>query len=123
MVLFLIRFYILQRFILEKLHSSKYTDPDDANRRSFLNHYISGTGTKFAILLAVYPFGAVAFGTANFHAPYVPESRVKMGDFLLMIPAQMLSGMSIFELLYRVKISPVSVAHHIRSIMVCPGRN
>jgi len=116
-VLFLIRFYILQRFLLEKLHGSKYTDLDDANRRSFLNHYISGA-TKFAILLlALYPFGAVAFGTADFHTPYVPESRVTMGD-LLLIAAQMLSGMFIFELLYRVNISPVSVAHHIGSIMV-----
>ena len=116
-VLFLIRFYILQRFLLEKLYGSQYTDLDDANRRSFLNHHISGA-TKFAILLlAVYPFGAVAFGTANFHTPYVHGSIVKMGD-LLLIAAQMLSGMFIFELVYRFKISPVSVAHHIGSIMV-----
>jgi hypothetical protein len=40
-----------------------------------------------------------------------------MGD-LLLIAAQMLTGMFIFELIYRVKISPVSVAHHIGSIMV-----
>lgn len=40
-----------------------------------------------------------------------------MGD-LLLVAAQMLTGMFIFELIYRVKISPVSVAHHIESIMV-----
>lgn len=113
----MIRFYILQRFLLEKLHGSKYTQLDDVNRRSFLNHYIAGA-TKIAILIiAVYPFGSVAFGTANFHTPYAPGSNVTMGD-LLLIAAQMLSGMFIFELIYRVKISPVSVAHHIGSIMV-----
>jgi hypothetical protein len=116
-VLFLIRFYVLQRFLLAKLHGSIYTQMDDVNRRSFLNHYIAGA-TKLAILiLAVYPFGSVAFGTANFHTPYVRGSRVTMGD-LLLIAAQMLSAMFIFELIYRVKISPVSVAHHIGSIMV-----
>ena len=116
-VLFLIRFYVLQRFLLEKLHGSIYTQMDDLNRRSFLNHYIAGA-TKLAILIiAVYPFGSVAFGTANFHTPYVRGSRVTMGD-LLLIAAQLLSAMFIFELIYRVKISPVSVAHHIGSIMV-----
>ena len=116
-VLFLIRFYILQRFLLEKLHGSKYTQLDDVSRRSFLNHYIAGA-TKISILLiAVYPFGSVVFGGADFHAPYVHGSIVTMGD-LLLIAAQMLTGMFIFELIYRVKISPVSVAHHIGSIMV-----
>jgi len=116
-VLFLIRFYVLQRFLLEKLHGSIYTQLDDVNRRSFLNHYIAGA-TKLAILIiAVYPFGSVAFGTANLHTPYVRGSSVTMGDILL-IAAQMLTGMFIFELIYRVKISPVSVAHHIGSIMV-----
>ena len=116
-VLFLIRFYILQRFLLEKLHGSTYTQLDDAARRSFLNHYIAG-GTKLTILIiALYPFASVTFGTANFHTPYAHGSKVTMGD-LLLIAAQMLTGMFIFELIYRVKISPVSVAHHIGSIMV-----
>jgi len=116
-VLFLIRFYILQRFLLEKLHGSKYTRLNDVERRSFLNHYIAGV-TKIAILIiGVYPFGSVAFGGAGFYAPYVRGSRVTMGDILL-IAAQMLTGMFLFELIYRVKISPVSVAHHIGSIIV-----
>jgi hypothetical protein len=116
-VLFLIRFYILQRFLLEKLHGSIYTQMDDTNRRSFLNHYIAGATKLTILIIALYPFASVTFGTANFHTPYVHGSRVTMGD-ILVIAAQMLSGMFIFELIYRVKISPVSVAHHIGSIMV-----
>jgi hypothetical protein len=116
-VLFLIRFYVLQGFLLEKLHGSTYTQLNDAAQRSFLNHYIAG-GTKLTILIiGLYPFGSVTFGTANFHTPYVQGSRVTMGD-LLIIAAQMLTGMFIFELIYRVKVSPVSVGHHIGSIMV-----
>jgi len=116
-VLFLIRFYILQRFLLEKLHGSTYTQLDDATRRSFLNHYIAGATKLTILIIALYPFASVTFGTANFHTPYVHGSRITMGD-LLLIAAQMLTGMFIFELVYRVKISPVSVAHHIGSIVV-----
>jgi len=116
-VLFLIRFYILQRFLLEKLYGSVYNNLGDLERRSFLNHHIAGA-TKIAILIVgIYPFGAVNFGSANFHTPCMPGSKVMMGD-LLLVAAQMLTAMFHFELLYRVKISPVSVAHHIGSIVV-----
>lgn len=40
-----------------------------------------------------------------------------MGDVLI-IAAQMLIAMYIFELLYRPKISPVSVGHHIGTILI-----
>jgi hypothetical protein len=116
-VLFLIRFYILQRFLLEKLHGSTYTELDDVTRRSFLNHYIAGATKLTILIIALYPFASVTFGIANFHTPYVHGSRITMGD-LLLVAAQMLTGMFIFELVYRVKISPVSVAHHIGSILV-----
>ena len=54
-VLFLIRFYILQSFLLPKLYGSKYTEMDHAIQRSFLNHHISGA-TKFLLLIiAIYP--------------------------------------------------------------------
>ncbi|KDR80992.1 hypothetical protein GALMADRAFT_61294 [Galerina marginata CBS 339.88] len=115
-IFFLIRFYILQD-LLPKIYGTKYTGLDDINRRGFLNHHIAG-GTKITILIvAAYPFACVAFGNSNFHTPVVKGSRVQMGD-LLLVAAQMLTGMFIFELIYRVKISPVSVLHHIGSILV-----
>jgi hypothetical protein len=116
-VLFLIRFYILQRFLLEKLHGSTYTQMDDITRRSFLNNYIAGATKIVILIIAFYPFVSVAFGTATFLTPYAQGSSVTMGD-LLLIAAQMLTGMFIFELIYRVQISPVSVAHHIGSIVI-----
>jgi hypothetical protein len=116
-VLFFIRYYILQRFLLEKLHGSKYTQMDDKTRRSFLNHYIAGATNLTIVIIAIYPFGSVTFGTAYYHTPYVHNSTVTMGD-VLVIAVQIFTGMFLFELLYRVKISPVSVAHHIASIVV-----
>lgn len=116
-VIFLIRFYILQDFLLPKLYGSRYTKLDDINRRGFLNHHIAGA-TKFIILIvAAYPFASTAFGGGNFQTPYVQGSKVTMGD-LLLVAAQMLSGMYIFELIYRVQISPISVLHHMGSILV-----
>ena len=116
-VLFLVRFYVLQRYLLEKLHGSKYTQLDDVAQRSFLNHHIAGATKIVILIVAVYPFGSVAFGTAEFLTPYAPGSKVTMGD-ILVIAAQMLTGMFLFELIYRVNISPISVAHHIGSILV-----
>lgn len=116
-VLFLIRFYVLQSFLLEKLYGEKYTNLDDTNRRGFLNHHIAGATKIIILVVGIYPFGSVAFGQGHFHTPFAPGSRVTLGD-LLLVCAQLLSGMFIFELTYRVKISPVSVAHHIGSILV-----
>ena len=116
-VLFLIRFYILQHFLLEKLHGPIYTQMNEITRRSFLNNYIAAATKIFILIIGLYPFASVAFGVANFSTPYILGSSVKMGD-LLLIAAQILTGMFIFELIYRVNISPVSVAHHIGSIMV-----
>ncbi|KAJ7219160.1 hypothetical protein GGX14DRAFT_18839 [Mycena pura] len=117
LVLFLIRFYILELFLLKKMYGSRYTDLADANRRSFVNHHIAGF-TKIGILIiAAYPFGSVTFGTAGFHTPYMSGSRISMGD-VLVISAQMLIGMFIFELIYRTKISPISMVHHMASVLI-----
>ncbi|KAJ7662954.1 hypothetical protein B0H17DRAFT_1093040 [Mycena rosella] len=108
LVFFLIKFYVLELFLLRRFYGAKYTDLDEINRRSFVNHHIAG-GTKIIILIiAVYPFGDVAFGTAGFHTPVMQGSNVTMGD-MLVISSQMLVGMFIFELIYRTKISPISV--------------
>jgi hypothetical protein len=40
-----------------------------------------------------------------------------MGDMLVVV-AQVLIAMYIFELLYRVKLSPVAVMHHVGTILI-----
>ncbi|KAJ6512336.1 hypothetical protein DFH09DRAFT_1433285 [Mycena vulgaris] len=117
LVFFLIRFYVLELFLLRRVYGTKYTNLDETNRRGFVNHHIAG-GTKIVILIvAAYPFIAVAFGSAGFRTPFARGSIVTMGD-MLVVSAQMLIGMFIFELLYRTKISPISVAHHMASILI-----
>ncbi|CZR52223.1 uncharacterized protein PAC_02100 [Phialocephala subalpina] len=114
---FLIRFYILEGFLLKKIYGKIYTQMDDNTRRGFLNHHIAGSTKLLILVLAAYPFVDVAFGTANFHTPFAGSKYVTMGDILIIV-AQMLIAMYIFELFYRPKISPVSVGHHIGTIMI-----
>ena len=117
-ILFLIRFYILERFLLQKLYGSKYTQLNGADKRSFLNNHIAAATKFVTFIIAIYPSGSVVSGRADFHAPFVRGSKVTMGDMLL-TSAELFTGMFIFELIYRVKISPVSMVHHIASIVIC----
>jgi hypothetical protein len=116
-IYFCIRFYILEGFLLRKAYGKIYTSMDETTRRGFVNHHIAG-GTKILVLIvAAYPFIDVAFGTANFHSPFAGSKIVTQGDILIVV-AQMLIAMYVFELFYRPKISPVSVGHHIGTIII-----
>ncbi|KAH8588075.1 hypothetical protein B0O99DRAFT_639962 [Bisporella sp. PMI_857] len=116
-IYFLIRFYILECFLLAKIYGKTYTQMDETTRRGFVNHHIAGATKILILVLAAYPFIDVAFGSATFHSPYAGSKHVKQGDILI-IAAQMLIAMYVFELFYRPKISPVSVGHHIGTILI-----
>ncbi|KAL6719995.1 hypothetical protein ACLMJK_001916 [Lecanora helva] len=116
-ILFLIKQFIFEGFLMRRLYKSMYTSLDDTARRGFINHHIAG-GTKALILVvAVYPFIRVAFRDGALNTPYAKGSPVTLGDILL-VCAQLLVGMYIFELIYRNKISPISSMHHIGAIIV-----
>ncbi|KAF7350196.1 hypothetical protein MVEN_01322600 [Mycena venus] len=117
LIFFLIKFYVLELFLLRKIYGTKYTLLDEVNRRGFVNHHIAGTTKILILIIAARPFITVAFGNSGFHTPFAKGSRVTMGD-ILVISAQMLVGMFIFELIYRTKISPISVVHHMASILI-----
>lgn len=102
-VLFLIKQYIIEAFLLRRLYGSRYTDLNEVNRRGFVNHHIAGATKLIILVAAVYPFINVAFRYAVLNDPYAKGSRVTLGD-ILVVCAQLLVGMYIFELIYRVKI-------------------
>jgi len=54
---------------------------------------------------------------AQLYTPYAPHSPITLGD-ILVVCTQMLVGMYIFELIYRVKVSHISSMHHIGTITV-----
>lgn len=113
----LLRLHVFEAGLLKKLYGETYTGLSEINRKGFLNHHIAGITKVIILILAAYPFISVAFGKSSYHTPFAPGSPVNMGDILIIV-AQMLIGMYIFELIYRTKISPVSVLHHIGTIAV-----
>lgn len=116
-LLFFIRYYLLEGFLINKLYGKIYTDLSELNRRGFINHHIAGATKMIILIFAIYPFITVASGKAAFRTPYAPGSHVLMGDILI-VAAQMLIAMYIFELIYRMKLSPVAVMHHIGTILI-----
>jgi hypothetical protein len=118
-IFFLIRYYILEGFLIKKLYGRIYTDLDEGNRRGFINHHIAGLTKIIILAVAAKPFVCVTFGKETFGTPYDLRlsSTITMGDMLIVV-AQMLIGMYVFELLYRSKLSPVAVTHHIGTIIV-----
>lgn len=116
-IYFVIKHYILEGFLLRRIYGSMYTNLDDVNRRGFLNHHIAGATKIIILLMGAYPFIAVAMGIKNLHTPYVRGSAVRLGDVLI-VAAQMLIAMYVFELIYRPKVSPIAVFHHVGTIMV-----
>lgn len=116
-IFFLIRWYILEGFLIKWAYGSIYTDLDEINRRGFVNHHIAGVTKILILIVAVYPFINVTFCEATFHTRLTKGSPVTMGDVLVVV-AQILIAMYIFELIYRAKLSPVAVLHHIGTIVI-----
>ncbi|EAW12436.1 uncharacterized protein ACLA_064070 [Aspergillus clavatus NRRL 1] len=116
-VLFLIRFYILEGFLIKKLYGPIYTNLDELNRRGFINHHIAGVTKIVILIVAAYPFVVVTFGNATFNTAYAHGSAATMGDVMVVV-AQMLIAMYLFELIYRVKLSPIAVLHHMGTILI-----
>lgn len=116
-VLFLVRYYLLESFLIRRLYGRTYTNLSLENQRGFINHHIAGTMKIFILIVAAYPFIRVVIGNSTFHAPFARGSIVTMGDILI-VAAQMLVGMYVFELLYRTKLSPIAVLHHVGTIMI-----
>ncbi|KAJ5335055.1 hypothetical protein N7452_007458 [Penicillium brevicompactum] len=116
-IFFLIRYYVLEGFLIRRIYGSIYTDMTELNRRGFINHHIAGVTKLIILIVAAYPFVSVTFGSGRFQTPFVKGSPVTLGDMLVVV-AQMLIGMYIFELIYRAKLSPVAVLHHMGTILI-----
>ena len=107
-ILFVLKQYVIEAFLLKRLYGSKYTQLSEVNRRGFVNHHIAGATKLIILIAAVYPFINVTFRYAVLNDPYAPGSRVTLGDVLVTC-TQVLVGMYIFELIYRIKIRSVAV--------------
>lgn len=118
-VVFMVRFYVFEAFLMRRLYGDKYTSmTNEAVRRGFVNHHVAGLIKLVLLITAAYPFFAVTFGSAVMHSSYDGHGgTVTMGDVLI-VCSQLFISMYVFELFYRPKISPVSSLHHIGAIVI-----
>lgn len=115
---FAYRLYFIEKFLMNtKLYRAKYRALSEDQRRSLVNHHVAGTCKIILFFTAVYPFMSIAFGKSNPHTPFVPGSKVKLGDVMI-ICSNLFTVMYVFELFYRVNVSPISAAHHIGAIVI-----
>lgn len=117
LVYFSVRFYLFEGFLLRRVYGGTYTSMNEGVRRGFVNHHIAGTAKIVILIMAIYPFIDVAFGSATFHTGFAGSTLVTQGDILVII-TNMLIAIYVFELFYREKISVVSVLHHAGTIMI-----
>ena len=116
-IVFAIRLYFFEGYLLPRLYGKKYASLSDENRRSFVNHHVAGSIKLLLVVVGAYPTMALAFGSANPHTPFAGSRHVTIGDVLI-VCSQIFTVMYIFELFYRQKISPISAAHHIGAIVI-----
>lgn len=116
-IFFILKQYVLEKFLLRRIYKDKWTNLNPTDARSFLNNHIAGATKALILLVAAYPFINVAFRYANFNTPYAPHSTVTLGD-ILVVCTQMLLSMYVFELFYRISVSPISSVHHIGTIII-----
>ena len=88
----LIRIYILEGGLLQRLYGNANSQLIETNRRGFHNHHIAGATKLLILILAAYPFITVAFTKEDFHKPYVHGSKVTMGDMLIVAARELLAN-------------------------------
>jgi hypothetical protein len=95
-----------------------YLDLDMEKRRSLMNHHIGGAIKVVLLIVGAYPWVHVLFvGAEDFDTPMAKGSRVQMGDILLIL-TQLFIAMYVYELVWRIKLSPIAMAHHIGAIII-----
>ncbi|KAG9662910.1 hypothetical protein KCU95_g5138, partial [Aureobasidium melanogenum] len=113
-VVFLVRVYVLEPLV--KRFTKQYKHLDQAQQRSFINHYVAATIKLILIIVAVYPAIVVLSGHRSLQSSFGSRD-VTYGDILLCV-FEIFTSMYIFELFFREKVSYISAAHHIGAIII-----
>jgi len=117
-LVFAYRLYFVEKFLMKtKLYKAKYQALAEDQRRSLVNHHVAGTCKIVLLFSAIYPFTAIAFGKANPHTTWIAGGTATLGDTMI-VCSQLFTVMYVFELFYRVNVSPISAAHHVGAIVI-----
>lgn len=117
-VMFLIKYYLFEKFLTKKLYGVHYTKLNERNRRGFINHHIAGIIKILCLVIGCVPVLGVTFGKLTLQNGFWGSHMVTNGDILVVL-SEMIVAMYTFELLYRTELSYVAVAHHIGAVVIC----
>jgi hypothetical protein len=78
-VIFLMRYYIFEGFLLQRFYGDTFTNLDDNRRRGFINHHVVATCKIVVLFSGAYPFFAVLAGKSLHHA-FAGSNVVTLGD-------------------------------------------
>jgi hypothetical protein len=115
-ILSIARLYVFEQTI-PRLYPQTWSRLDDTQRRNFINHHVAVIIKLSLVVSQSYPFFAVAFGKSTLHTTLTPGGSVTTGD-IMVVGSQVFVAMYIFELYYRVRVSHISMAHHIGAILI-----
>ena len=79
-VFFLVRFYVLEKFLLARCYGQTYRKLNEDQRRAFVNHHIGAAAKAFMLIAAAYPFFSVLAGPARVSSPFAGSATVTLGD-------------------------------------------
>jgi hypothetical protein len=79
-IFFLVRYYILEGFLLNRCYGNIYLRLNENQRRGFVNHHIAAATKIIMLCSAAYPFCAVIAGKATLQTPYGNSDIATMGD-------------------------------------------
>lgn len=105
----------LEKYSLPYFHREGYSLQTDKDRRSFVQNYLHAIGRVIIIAFAVWPLGAILAGHGNWQTTYL--GLVTYGDIEL-VAMQLTIALYFHDLLYRIKVSPVTLLHHVGAICV-----
>lgn len=104
-----VRFF-LEGYFMPRAFRAAYLDLTIVNQRSFTAHVLWLT-VKICLLVAAWPFVLVFFCRKGLEDPLFSGTSISSGDILSVAYFAVIS-MFLFEIIYRLKISPVSLLHH-----------
>ena len=102
--------YALEGQIMHRYFRKAYGDLTIVNQRSFTAHVLWMV-VKLSLVPAAWPFIQVFFCGKSLKEGIVKGSVVSNADYLSVAYFAVI-GMFLFEIIYRLKISPVSLIHH-----------
>lgn len=100
----------LEGYVMPRLFRKAYVDLTIINKRSFTAHVLWLT-VKISLLPAAWPFVQVFFCGKTLKNSLFSGTPISNADLLSVAYFAVIS-MFLFEIIYRLKISPVSLIHH-----------